>query len=84
MPDIRGHEELRLVRIDEQLLIACRAHQIAKRPSPWWLSRSMRKHFLSRMKNDGAPWLGRSVVSGSARQTVRRRSSTAFRLAAFG
>ena len=34
------------------------AHQIAKRPSPWWSSSSIRKHLLPRTKKLGAPWLG--------------------------
>jgi hypothetical protein len=33
------------------------------------------------MKKLGAPWLGRSVVSGSARQSSRTRSRASGRLA---
>ena len=50
------------------------AHQSASRPSPWWSSRYITNVFLSRMKNVGEPWLSRSLVSGSARQSARTRS----------
>src|SRR2546423_3178474 len=49
------------------------AHQIAKRPSSWWFVSTMRKARLPRTKNVGAPWLNRSLVSGSARQMARTR-----------
>src|SRR5919197_240561 len=49
------------------------AHQIAKRPSPWWFVSTMRKARLPRTKNVGAPWLSRSLVSGSAKQIPRIR-----------
>src|ERR1700730_8083328 len=51
------------------------AHQIARRPSPWWSSRYMTNDRLPPMKNVGWPWLSRSVVSGRARQSSRMRSS---------
>ncbi len=40
-------------------------------PSPWWSSWNITNVFLSRTKNVGAPWLGRSVTSGRARQAAR-------------
>src|SRR5919108_2441532 len=54
-------------------------HQIASRPSPWWLSRNIASVLWSRTKNAGDPWLGRSLVSGRARQIARTRfSASAF------
>jgi hypothetical protein len=58
------------------------AHQIAKRPSPWWSVSTMTNARLPRTKNVGAPWLGRSLVSGSARQILRIRPSVRSRSAA--
>src|SRR6185369_1653219 len=51
---------------------------MARRPSPWWSSWNITIVFLSRTKKEGAPWLGRSVTSGSARQIFRTRSSACF------
>jgi hypothetical protein len=39
---------------------------------------------FSRTKKLGAPWLGRSLVSGSARQIPRIRASTAARFDGVG
>ena len=50
---------------------------MASRPSSWWSSTNITKHFLSRMKKAGPPWLGRSEVCGSARQADRSRASWA-------
>src|SRR5581483_4183428 len=50
---------------------AAAAHQIAKRPSPWWSVSTIRNAFLPRTKNVGAPWLRRSLVSGRPRQSFR-------------
>jgi hypothetical protein len=58
------------------------AHQSAKRPSPWWFVTTMTKARLPRTKNVGAPWLGRSLVSGSARQMLRIRPTVCSRSAA--
>jgi hypothetical protein len=41
------------------------------------LSITIRKARFSRTKKVGAPWLGRSLVSGRPRQIVRIRSMTA-------
>src|SRR2546423_3034619 len=57
------------------------AHQIAKRPSPWWLVSTIRNARLPRTKNVGAPWLRRSLASGSARQILRSRLSVRSRSA---
>ena len=51
------------------------AHQIAKRPSPWWFASTIRNARFPRTKNVGAPWLRRSLTSGSARQSLRIRAS---------
>src|SRR6476469_6102754 len=45
-------------------------------PSPWWSSTSIAIVFVSRTNHAGEPWLGRSVTSGSASQTVRTRASS--------
>src|ERR671937_1906521 len=58
------------------------AHQIAKRPSPWWFVTTITNARLPRTKNVGAPWLRRSLVSGSARQSSRIRPSVRSRSAA--
>src|SRR5919204_358921 len=50
------------------------AHHSARRPSPWWSSRYITKQRLSRTNHAGDPWLGRSVVSGSARHAARTLS----------
>src|SRR5438105_2447039 len=55
------------------------AHQIANRPSPWWFVITIRKARLPRTKKLGAPWLRRSVVSGSPRQISRIRVSVCSR-----
>src|SRR5919108_4597185 len=55
------------------------AHQIAKRPSPWWFVRTIRNARLPRTKKVGAPWLRRSLVSGKPRQIVRSRFRTRVR-----
>jgi hypothetical protein len=47
---------------------------MARRPSPWWSSRYVATVFLPRTYQVGAPWLSRSVTSGSARHTARRRA----------
>ena len=52
------------------------AHQMASRPSWWWSSRNITNVFLSRTKNVGDPWLGRSVTAGRSRQ-MRRISASA-------
>ena len=46
------------------------AHQIAKRPSPWWSVSTITNGRLPRTKNVGAPWLSRSLVSGRARHNL--------------
>ena len=40
--------------------------------------------FYEAAKKEGAPWLGRSLVSGSERQIARRRSSVFLRAAGVG
>ena len=57
------------------------AHQIAKRPSPWWSVSTITNGRLPRTKKVGAPWLRRSVVSGRPRQISRIRSSVRSRSA---
>src|SRR2546429_7634023 len=57
------------------------AHQIAKRPSSWWFVSTIRNAPLPRTKNVGAPWLSRSLASGSARQIFRSRLSVRSRSA---
>src|SRR5581483_5168232 len=58
------------------------AHQIAKRPSPWWFRSTIRKARFPRTKNVGAPCESRSLVSGSARQSSRSRARIRSRLRA--
>src|SRR3954454_2851102 len=50
---------------------------MASRPSPWWSSWNITNVFLPRTNQVGEPCDGRSVTSGSARQSSRTRSSSA-------
>ena len=71
----RAEEPVRVLADHSSCAPGGAAHHSASRPSPWWSSRNITNVFFSRTKNDGAPWLSRSVTSGRARQAARTRSN---------
>ena len=85
MTDVRRPEEARRVRGDQELLVPRRRR--APDAEDAVLVMVVEQHEearLLRTKKLGAPWLGRSLVAGSARQIVPQRLRTALRSLSLG